>query len=621
MYLIIRLSILFLFLLLLPSFLIGQVISVNNRTESIALQDIAKVYADAEHKVNINRLLTQNSFDFQNIDHLNIGITYKNYWLDFSLKNTSNKDVDLLLVFGSIVNDSLFLYKVADGSVVEETTLGEALPFSAKVFPYQTPVFQIHLKPDEDGHYFLKSSGIGQPMNLTANLVNIERFYQSDVRKMFFLGLSYGILVLLLLFNVSFFFITKERIYLIFVGQLAASVLCLLYFDGFVHRYIFPKSGYWSNETIAVALCSVYLFFTFFFTNFFNLKDLAPFAHRVFGYVAYGTFGVMVVSFIHPWGFNFFIDFMIFITSLVAVLLFVSVLIMRRLGVRSYFFILLAIIGLIIFGSAFQLFMVGLLPDVFVTHNAMHLAMLFLSVFLAFGVNDKFRLTQEENRNFQEKLAETLGAYSQKLIFNIEAERHRLAIEIHDGLGQNLLTIRNTVLKGLKQKDIPSKIEDTFHTLLDITSDALEDTRAMSYNLRPPILNAMGLTAAIESLVEKMSISLAMDVILKMPETVDGVVAKDLEINIYRILQESFNNASKHAHASKINLTILRKTESLDIAFQDNGIGYDQNVRLNGQGILGIKERVALLKGILRITSDAATGTLLFITIPVLKPG
>jgi hypothetical protein len=186
MYLIIRLNILFLFSILLPSFLIGQAISVNDRTESIALQDIVKVYADAEHKVDINRLLTQNPFYFQSIDHLNIGITYKNYWLDFSLKNTSNKDVDLLLVFGSIVNDSIFLYKVADGSVVEETTLGEALPFSAAVFPYQTPVFQIHLKPDEDGHYFLKSSGIGQPMNLTANLVKIERFYQSDVRKMYF---------------------------------------------------------------------------------------------------------------------------------------------------------------------------------------------------------------------------------------------------------------------------------------------------------------------------------------------------------------------------------------------------------------------------------------------------
>ena len=141
----------------------------------------------------------------------------------------------------------------------------------------------------------------------------------------------------------------------------------------------------------------------------------------------------------------------------------------------------------------------------------------------------------------------------------------------------------------------------------------------MSYNLRPPILNAIGLTAAIQSLVDTMRASLDTDIVLTMAESVDGLVAKDLEINIYRILQESFNNASKHAHASNIDVTITQKTDCFDIAFQDNGVGYDQNTRINGQGILGIKERVALLKGTLTVTSNAESGTLLFITIPIQK--
>ena len=460
---------------------------------------------------------------------------------------------------------------------------------------------------------------MGQPMNLTAALLNTERYHQWDTHKIFFLGLVYGALVLLFLFNVSFYLTTKQPIYLIFVGQLLASVLCLLYFDGFINQYLFPNSGYWSNETIAIGLCAVFVFFNFFFSNFFDLKGLAPLAHRVFRYITYSTMGVLVVSFIHPWGFNFFIAFIVGITSVVAVLLLVSVFIMRRLGVRSYFFVMLATVSLIVFGSAFQLFTAGLLSDTFFTHYAMHLGLLFQSVFLAFGVNDKFRIMQEENVYYQAKLVETMGVYSQNLIANIEAERHRLAVEIHDGLGQNILTIRNTILRGLKQKEISSKIEDTFRTLLDITTDTLEDTRAMSYNLRPPILNAIGLTAAIQSLVDTMRASLDTDIALTMAESVDGLVAKDLEINIYRILQESFNNASKHAHASNINVTIDRKIDAIDIAFQDNGVGYDQNTRINGQGILGIKERVALLKGSLTVTSNAESGTLLFITIPIQK--
>ena len=103
-----------------------------------------------------------------------------------------------------------------------------------------------------------------------------------------------------------------------------------------------------------------------------------------------------------------------------------------------------------------------------------------------------------------------------------------------------------------------------------------------------------------------------------MSNSIDGLVHKDLEINIYRILQESFNNVVKHAKASKIDLEIFQKNNFLEISFKDNGIGFDQNSPLNGQGILGIKERISLLKGTLSIISDANTGTLLLIKIPIL---
>ena len=619
MFKIIKRSISLLLFLSFPLFSTGQVTKVDARTERIDLHNIAKVYVDVTHEVGVQPLLLPNAFDFQLVTHLNIGITYKNVWLDFSLQNTSDKELNLLLAFGSVVNDSLFLFKITEGRLVEETILGEAIPFSARAIQYPTPVFPIHLKANEQVSYFLKASGMGQPMNLTAALLNTEGYHRWDTNKIFFLGLVYGALTLLFLFNVSFYLITKQPIYLIFVGQLLASVLCLLYFDGLINQFVFPNSGYWSNETIAIGLCAVFVFFNFFFSNFFDLKGLAPLAHRVFKYITYSTMGVLVVSFIHPWGFNFFIAFIVGITSVVAVLLLISIFIMRQSGIRSYFFIMLATMSLIVFGSAFQLFTAGLLADTFFTHYAMHLGLLFQSVFLAFGVNDKFRIMQEENVYYQAKLVETMGVYSQNLIANIEAERHRLAVEIHDGLGQNILTIRNTILRGLKQKEISSKVEDTFRTLLDITTDTLEDTRAMSYNLRPPILNAIGLTAAIQSLVDTMRASLDTDIVLTMAESVDGLVAKDLEINIYRILQESFNNASKHARASNIDLTINRKIDAIDIAFQDNGVGYDQNTRINGQGILGIKERVALLKGSLTVTSNAESGTLLFITIPIQK--
>jgi signal transduction histidine kinase len=169
----------------------------------------------------------------------------------------------------------------------------------------------------------------------------------------------------------------------------------------------------------------------------------------------------------------------------------------------------------------------------------------------------------------------------------------------------------------LKHENISVKTKTTFHSLLDITTDTLEDTRAMSYNLRPPILNTMGLTVAIQVLVEKMRESSSLKINLKMEESIDKLIHKDLEINVYRILQESFNNVVKHAKASKIELEILQKSNVLEITFKDDGTGYDQNNNTIGQGILGIKERVSLLKGALNISSEQNTGTSIFISIPI----
>jgi two-component system, sensor histidine kinase LadS len=594
----------------------GQITDINENTEKLDLEKIGRVYKDESHGLTIEQILQDNSYIFNPINHLNTGITYTDYWVKFALKNTSESNLDLFLAFESMVNDTLFLYKVINNKVVKTSIMGEYLPFSQRQIKHPTPVFEIHLLANEQVQYFIKTRGNGQPMNLTASLLNAESFHNWDVRKMFFLGVIYGIMFLILLLNISFFLITKENIYLIFSGQLTFSALSIVYFDGFVYQYIFPNNGYWSNETIAVAMCFTFIFNNRFTSDFFNLKNFAPWAFQTFRYFTYLIYLILAFSFVHPVGFNTFIVSMTATTSLVALLLFVSILAAKRRGFASYIFGLVATVCLIVFGSVFQLFLIGLVPGIFFTHYAMHLAVTTQSLFLALAVNDKFRQIREENTLYQVKLVEAMNQYSQNLINNIEGERQRLASEIHDGLGQHLLVIRNKVLMSLKKKMSPTKHEETLEYLLDVTTDALEDTRSMSHNLRPPILNTMGLTVAIQSLVEKMKESSAMKINLDMAEAIDGLVQKELEINIYRILQESFNNAFKHASATKIIIKIKKKARELWIEFEDNGRGFNPNTAKFGQGIVGIKERVSLMKGTILIESEEKKGTHILIKIP-----
>ena len=610
-------KLLYFLFLIMPFCVKGQQILINQQTENLDLQQIARVYKDSSHKLTIEQFLQPNQFVFSPVEYLNIGITYTDYWVKFTLKNTEKYDLKLRLTLESGVNDSLFLYKVINQKVVETILLGENMPFSASKIKHRMPVFEINLFSNQQTDFYLKSKGDGQPKNLTAKILNNENYYQWVTDKLFFLGMIYGIMFLILLFNFSFYLVTREKIYLIFSLQVAFSVLAIAYFDGFVYEYIFPDGGYWLNQTISTAFCCTFLFSNRFTQDFFSLKTLVPWAYQTFRYTNYLIIFIFIFSFIHPLGFNTFIVSMTALTSLVALLLFISILNAKRRGFSSYIFGLVATACLIIFGSIFQLLIIGLIPDIFITHYSMQLAVATQSVFLGLAVNDKFRVIREENIYYQVKLVEALNQYSQNLITNIETERQRLAVDIHDGLGQNLLVIRNKILMALKKKSTISTLEETLQSLLEVTTEALDDTRAMSHNLRPPILNTMGLTVAIQSLVEKMRVSSALKINLDMKNSIDGLIQKELEINVYRILQESFNNAFKHSKAIKIEIFIEKIANELLINFRDNGKGFDQGKIQMGQGLLGIKERVSLMRGTFLIQSENKKGTKIMIKIPV----
>lgn len=610
-------KLLYFLFLIMPFCVKGQQILINQQTENLDLQQIARVYKDSSHKLTIEQFLQPNKFVFSSVEYLNIGITYTDYWVKFTLKNTEKYDLKLRLTLESGVNDSLFLYKVINQKVVETILLGENMPFSASKIKHRMPVFEINLFSNQQTDFYLKSKGDGQPKNLTAKILNNENYYQWVTDKLFFLGMIYGIMFLILLFNFSFYLVTREKIYLIFSLQVAFSVLAIAYFDGFVYEYIFPDGGYWLNQTISTAFCCTFLFSNRFTQDFFSLKTLVPWAYQTFRYTNYLIIFIFIFSFVHPLGFNTFIVSMTALTSLVALLLFISILNAKRRGFSSYIFGLVATACLIIFGSIFQLLIIGLIPDIFITHYSMQLAVATQSVFLGLAVNDKFRVIREENIYYQVKLVEALNQYSQNLITNIETERQRLAVDIHDGLGQNLLVIRNKILMALKKKSTISTLEETLESLLEVTTEALDDTRAMSHNLRPPILNTMGLTVAIQSLVEKMRVSSALKINLDMKDSIDGLIQKELEINVYRILQESFNNAFKHSKAIKIEIFIEKIANELLINFRDNGKGFDQGKIQMGQGLLGIKERVSLMRGTFLIESENKKGTKIMIKIPV----
>ncbi|MGB7068368.1 MAG: two-component regulator propeller domain-containing protein [Pyrinomonadaceae bacterium] len=204
-------------------------------------------------------------------------------------------------------------------------------------------------------------------------------------------------------------------------------------------------------------------------------------------------------------------------------------------------------------------------------------------------------------------------AFSRRLIDSQEQERKRFAAEMHDGLGQSLVIIKNRASLSLKQSDKKEAMIDHLENISATASHALNEAKEIAFNLRPHLLDRLGLTKTIESMLDKVFSAGGIEFDAEI-DMIDGVLEKDSEILLYRIVQECANNIVKHSQAQKAFLRMERDDNNLTVTISDNGRGFDQRADGNDLskrsfGLVGIAERTRLLAGKLNIDSKPGEGT------------
>lgn len=224
----------------------------------------------------------------------------------------------------------------------------------------------------------------------------------------------------------------------------------------------------------------------------------------------------------------------------------------------------------------------------------------------------------------EESLKESEGRLrhlTSQLLTAQEAERGRLALELHDDLGQSL-TVLKMQLRAI-QREAPlefSKTRESLEHTLDFINQVIEKVRRLSRNLRPAILEDLGLTAALKHLFEEFSnqgILVTMDL-----DDVQGYFSPEAQIAIYRTFQESLTNIAKHAEAAQIKVTIKRQNGNVAFRVEDNGNGFELQEVLSGDvtkrglGLMAMDERIRLLGGKLQISSKPGTGTNISFVVP-----
>lgn len=215
------------------------------------------------------------------------------------------------------------------------------------------------------------------------------------------------------------------------------------------------------------------------------------------------------------------------------------------------------------------------------------------------------------------KIAAAKSDFSRRLIESQEAERKRIASELHDGLGQSLAIISNRAAMGKSRLSDPELASREFDEISDSANEALGEVQQITANLHPHYLERLGLEKALKSMFRKVSdvVELKYDL-----DPIDNIFPKNAEINVYRIVQESLNNVVKHSDASEALVSIRRRASEVVISIKDDGRGFDtNNVKPTGGGLglVGLYERTNILGGRIEIKSSVGNGTEIVIELPI----
>ncbi len=208
----------------------------------------------------------------------------------------------------------------------------------------------------------------------------------------------------------------------------------------------------------------------------------------------------------------------------------------------------------------------------------------------------------------------------QKMVGAQEDERKRIARDLHDHLGQQItaLKLKLEAVRKMSENDVElsAKIDET--QLIAKHIDA--DLDFLAWELRPAALDDLGLLAALENYVKEWSRHSGVTAEFFTSGLSKERFVPEVETNLYRIAQEALNNVYKHANAKRASLILEKRAGLLILIVEDDGIGFDaddKETRQNGLGLIGMKERAALVGGTKEIESEKGAGTTIYVRVPL----
>ena len=238
------------------------------------------------------------------------------------------------------------------------------------------------------------------------------------------------------------------------------------------------------------------------------------------------------------------------------------------------------------------------------------MALLGVSAWLRFRLKQKSRL-QEEIMKQQELSAKAVVEAE-------EGERQRIARDLHDGVGQ-LMSVTKMNLSSFESglKFDTTAQRQTFEKIISLVDESCKEIRNVSHNMMPNSLLKNNLGVAVRDFIDKLD-KKTLEINL-YTEGLDEKIESNVEVMLYRVVQECVNNVIKHSEATKLDIAIVKEADGISATIEDNGKGFDimDQTRFEGIGLKNIRTRVGYLRGTVDLDSARGRGTVVALFVPL----
>lgn len=562
-------------------------------------------HADVEAKPELFKPMPQQT--------LNVGPSASSFWLKLRVVSKTQSEWFLHVKAPFLRQVDLYVQTKPsyDNWINYITNVGSALPYHDRpVLTNQTILPLPLIRKDTTTIYLrVRSNSI---IRVPLEISTIQHIYENSQENDIAHGFYFGLIAALIIYNLFVFISIRERTYLFYVFYIFFVALNISYIKGHFLQFIvphFPQANH-SNYTGSLA----FIFALLFTNSFLNTRQYCPRLRKSGWLIVVSCIATIVLSLSG----NLLLGFKLNWLTVGFFLIYsnaVGFTVLRQ-GFKPARYYLMGFTALLAGIFIFMMKDMAIFPENWFTEGSYQIGSGLEAIILSFALANKLNTFKKEKEVTQAEALAQATLFSQQLIGSQESERKRVAAELHDSLGQSLGMVKNKVQMIKRDAGKPELREKQLLDLEEMVTEAIQEVRNISYNLRPLHLELLGITQSLRSLTEDVIETGLIDLEADI-QTFDNLLSKTNEMNVFRIVQECFNNILKHAQATSARIQVYTEDTMIHIRIEDNGVGIGPTATgKGGFGMIGIRERLNILRGQIEIAENKPSGTIILIQIP-----